>query len=141
MPAPPQAAVSGKARECDQIIVLSTETIVVEVLHRRRDDSGRIKSLQLSTAGLLNTCRLKLEPSLISRDFESLCRARYAMNDFQPLPSSSGEFMVIPNRYKGPAGTGVLNIGILQVSTIDRAIVIDGDRHVEVADLLAVRIT
>ena len=48
--------------------------------------------------------------------------------------------MVVPHVGEGPAGARILKIGIVQIRAINRAIVVDRRRNVEIVDLFAVRI-
>src|SRR5262249_48164602 len=67
-------------------------------------------------------------------------RTRLTVEHLHGLPSLPTELMVIPHRDEGPAGTRVLQVGIMQVGAIHGAVVIERDRDVEVVNLLSLRI-
>ena len=46
--------------------------------------------------------------------------------------------MVVPHRHERPAGSSILQIGVVEIRAIDGAIVVERGRYVEVADFLAV---
>ncbi len=48
--------------------------------------------------------------------------------------------MVVPHRDERPAGTRVLQVGVMQISPVDRPVIVDRRRNMEVLDLLTVRI-
>src|SRR6185312_13810528 len=82
--------------------------------------------------------RLVLEPGLHGGDLASLPRPGGAVENLKRLPATPGELVVVPHRHERPAGTRVLQIRIVQVGAIDRAIVIDRGGDMKVLDFLAV---
>ena len=63
-----------------------------------------------------------------------------AVEDLQRLPPLPGEFVVVPHRDERPAGARVLQIRVVQIGAVDRPVIVDGRRDMEVLDLLTVRI-
>src|SRR5205814_963806 len=100
---------------------------------------GWIKAFERGAADLLAARRQVFEPSLVGRDFDALAWPRLAARLLDTLPSLPGEFVIVPNGDEGPPSSCILQVGIGEVTFVDRAVTVDRQRKVELADLPAVR--
>jgi hypothetical protein len=141
VPSPAQRPVTAEACNRCQIARLLTEAVIVEPLDRRVLNRRRIEAFQAAAAGSHDARRLVFEPRLVGGHLPRLRRPRAAAELLQPLPAQSAVFMVVPHRHERPPRPGVLNIRIVQVGAIDRPVIFDGRRNMEVLDPFAVRVS
>src|SRR5579864_741978 len=85
--------------------------------------------------------RLVFKERLVGSDFSCLSRTRLSLKFLQRLPAEPAEFVVVPHIDEGPSSARILDVGVMQVPSINRAIVFERCGDVKVADLFAVRIT
>ena len=95
---------------------------VLERSARRRDTRGEI-----------------FEPGLIRRDLHALARPLERPRLDDALPALPREFVVVPDGDERPTRARVLEVGVGEIAFVDGPVAIDGQRDVEVADLVAVR--
>src|SRR5262249_9471804 len=77
---------------------------------------------------------LILEPCLSSRHLARLSRTHTA-KVLLTLPAFPREFVIVPHTNERPTRSRILQIGIEQVRAVNRSIVLDRGRDMEVADL------
>src|SRR3569833_341149 len=138
MTAPADAAVADQAVDRCDVIRFLTESVPIELPDGRVLNGRGIESLQESHALPSYAGRLVFEPGLDGSDLAGLCRARRAFEVLHGLPAQPGKFVIVPHVDERPAGTRVLQIGVVQICAIHGAVVIECGWNVEVGDLLAV---
>src|ERR1700751_340654 len=124
-----------------QIVGLLPESMLIENSDRGILNLRWFELFQRRTAALHHTRGLILKKCLHGSNLARLCGTRFAVKHLRGLPSLPAKFMVIPHGNKGPAGTSVLQVGIMQIGSIHSAIVIYVHWDVEVLNFLSLRIT
>ena len=135
---PAQRAIQPQRVDRGEVVGLLADAVVVEPLDRRVGHRGRDELRDAAARRIDDARRLELEPGLGRGDLAGLRRARPVELD-QRLPASPRELVVVPHADERPARPRVLQVGILEIGAEQRAVVIERDRDVEVADLLAGR--
>ena len=133
-------SIAREAADGREIVRLLAEPVAVEILDRRVLHRGRLEALQRDAARLRDARGLILEPRLVRRDLACLRRAFVARDALDRLPAHPRELVVVPHRHEGPARTRVLQIRVLQIGAVERAVVGERRGDAEPADLLAVGI-
>ncbi len=142
VPAPAQGAIGDQAVDRGEVVGFAAQAVVIEIGHRRIDHMRRIEGFQ-AAARCRHARRLVFEPCLVRRDLERLRghEALRARKFLDRLPALPREFVVVPHRDEGPACARILQVGILQIGVVERAVVLQRGGHVEavVGDRLALR--
>src|SRR6202041_2447989 len=140
VPAPSQCAVTFKAADGGKIVWFLTEAVLVKTRNRRIHHLRRIEAIKGRPTWFRDPCRLVFEERLVGRNFAGLSRQIFSFKSLQGLPAKPTKLVVVPHVDERPAGSGVLQVRIAQIRTINCAIVFHSRRNVKVPDLLAVRI-
>jgi hypothetical protein len=137
--APSEGAVDLQAPDRREVSLLQAQSVGVELAERRVGDGGGREAVPPRGARLDHPRRLIFEPGLVGRDLPRL-GGPDASEVLLALPSLPRELVVVPDVDAGPAGAGVQEVRIGEIAAVERAVVLDRGRDVEVGDLLAVRI-
>jgi hypothetical protein len=132
-----QAPIDVQAADRSEIVRLLADAELVEALDGCIDDRGRREPFDLTTVGLADARRLKLEPCLVRRDLARLRRVSGLDGLHEALPAAPRELVIVPDAHERPARAGVLQIGVLQVAAIQTAVIVERHGYVEVAHFLA----
>ncbi len=138
VPSVPQRAVGLEAVDRRQVVRFQPQSIAVEFFDGHVFDSGWIEAFQ-QTAPSGDTCRDVFEPRLIRRDLDGLAGLLEPPRLDDALPALPREFVVVPDHDERPARASVLEVGIFEIAFVDGTVAIEGQRYVEIADLVAVR--
>src|SRR5215813_3530497 len=140
VPPPAQGTVACQATDGGEVVRFEPESTVVELGYGRIGDAWRIEAIHISATRLLDARRLILEPRLIFLNLARLRRTSFAAKDLQPLPPKPRKLVVVPDRHERPARSRVLQIRIVQIGPVHRAVIVDGRRDVKIADLFSARV-
>src|SRR5262249_24504021 len=112
----------------------------VELRDRCVGDVRWAKVDERGSARLEQSRRLVFKERLVRCYLPRLRRTVFAPESLQPLPPLPAELVVVPHADERPSGARILQVGIVKIVAIDRTVICDGGRNVEVLDLLTVRI-
>src|SRR5262249_26088812 len=135
--APPQRSISSEAIYRGQIVRLLPKSVLVESVNGCVDDSGWIETIERWSTRLCDSLRLIFEPGLVRRNFAGLRRPPLSVKFLQTLPAQPAEFVVVPHHHKWPTGARVLQVGVVEIRPVDRAIILNRRRNVKVGNLFA----
>ncbi|MFT3916342.1 MAG: hypothetical protein QM704_20375 [Anaeromyxobacteraceae bacterium] len=138
MPAEPQGPVDPEAVDGREVVGLGPEAVGVElddrdVLHGRWIEALERPARSRDARGEV------LEPRLVRRDLDALARPLERPRLQVALPALPRELVVVPDGDERPARARVLEVGVGEVAAVDGPVALEGQRDVEVADLVAVR--
>src|SRR6185312_7341052 len=138
MPAVAQRPVGLEAVDGRQVVRLQPQPVAIELFDRSVFYRWWIEALERPVPRS-DACGEIFEPGLIRRDLDALARLLERPRLDDALPALPREFVVVPHRDEQPARARVLEVGIGEIAFVDGAVAIDGQRDVEVADLVAIR--
>src|ERR1700756_1317654 len=124
-----------------QIVGLLPESMLIENSDRGILNLRWFELFQRRTAALHHARGLILKKCLHGSNLARLRGTRFAVEHLHALPSLPAVLIVVPHGNKGPAGTSVLQVGIMQVAAIHSTVVIHRNWDVEVLNFLSLRIT
>src|SRR6185369_6344563 len=130
--------VGDQAADRGQIIRLDAEPVLVKLVDLDVLDSNG-PEFGKGAARRRHASRDIFEPGLVGGDLDGLAGLRRAARLDDALPALPREFVIVPHADEGPSGAGILKVGVSEIAFVDDAIAFDGQRYVEVADLVAVR--
>jgi hypothetical protein len=133
-----QRPVDLEAAPGGQVVRLEAEAELVELLDRHVLHVRGDEAVERRIAGPLDACRLELEPGLIRRHLLRPRRSGLAAEHLLALPALPRELVVVPHAHERPA-RGHLEDPDPQEGAVGGAVVLERDRHVQVADQLPLR--
>src|SRR3954454_2713404 len=131
-------AVADQAVDRGQVVWLVAKAVLVPLSDCDIRHRGRIEAFERGSADLLATRWQIFPPCLVGGDLDALAGPRLA-GLLDALPALPREFVVVPDRDERPARASVLEVGIGEIAFVDGPVAIDGQRYVELADLVAIR--
>ena len=137
--AEPEGALDAQRIDGGEVVGLLSHAARVDVGEGLVLDFGRFEGV---TRAVLSYARgLVFVPGLAGDDFQRLRgRGGIGGDDFLALIAVPREFVIVPHGHEGPAGAGVLQVGIEKEAAVQRAVVFEIGGEVEVPDLPACRI-
>ena len=132
-----ERAVGLEAVDRGQVVRFHPQPIAIELVDGNVFHRGWAEVLE-RPARRSDACGEIFEPGLIRRDLHALAGLLELPRLDDALPALPGEFVVVPDGDERPARARVLEVGVGEIAFVDGAVAIDGQRDVEVADLVAV---
>src|SRR5262245_10571308 len=120
--------------DCCQVIGLQTETVIVIFGKRFIGNPWRVKPIDSLPRSFYYSSGLILEPCLSGHHLARLGRTHTA-KVLLTLPAFPREFVIVPHTDERPTRSRILQIGIEQIRAVNRPVVLDCCRDMEVADL------
>ena len=136
--APAKRAIGAQAVDGREVVRLGAETVWIESLDGRIPHGRRRELLQRLVGLCADPGRLIFEPRLVGHDLSCLGGAGHAVEALERLPSHPGKLVVVPHDHERPPGPGILDIGVVQVRPVQRAIVGKRRRHMKTGHRFAV---
>jgi hypothetical protein len=129
----PQRSVRYARRLVDrrQVVRLGAEAVWIESLDGPLPHWRRRELLQRLVGVCADPRRLIFEPRLVGHHLSRLGGPGHAVEALERLPPHPGKLVVVPHDDERPPSPSILDVGVMQVRAVQRAIVGKRRRHVK----------